>query len=370
MADLLSETRDWWGGRSSRAADRPRHARPMRVVCLIAMAGTLAACGDKVPSEPGGEGDDPWMSTEVIASDAQVRIERVSYLSEGRRIMGQVCRPQRAGRFPLVVVNHGGWEGIGDDWGALDGACGVLARLGTVAVMSSYRGEDGSQGSIEFCGGEAADVRRMIDLARTAPYADRDQVVMYGGSHGGCVTVRALAQGAGVRRAASWNGPADMAELYENAASRTATGGDFTPREFFQDLVAELQRAYGGSPAEQPARYAERSTLSLAGALAGSNVPLLLQHGEADDVVPVRQSCRLAAAVGGFTAFHLTATGTVTASAPAACADLGLTWQGGAVPTGSWPGRRYLIVYGGQGHAWGANMELQLQHLLNFLTIL
>ena len=354
------------GRRAARAAAVRAGGR----VALLALALAAAACDSPTEGAGGGSAEDPWLSMQVLARDEVVRLERVAYESEGRRVVGQVCRPVRAGRFPVVVLNHGGWEGIGSEWGDLDGGCAVLGRLGLVAIMSSYRGEDDSEGDIEFCAGEATDVRRMLEVVRQAEYADGSRAVMYGGSHGGCVTVRALLQGAPVQRAASWNGPADLADLYANASARAGGGGPVTPPSFYVDLVNQLRQSFDGTPSERPALYAQRSVLSSAHALAGSDVALLLQHGEADDVVPVAQSCRLAAAIGGFTAYHVTTAGTVTAAPPPPCAGVDLAWSAGPVPVGSWPGRRYLIVYEGQGHVAGANLELQLQHLVGFLRLL
>lgn len=342
-------------------------------VFVLVISGTLLGCSDPVSETGDGDGDGgevAWLSNQLIASDDLVRIERVSYESDGLRIDGQVCRPQRSGRFPVILVNHGGWEGIGSDWGELNGSCGVLARLGNVAVMSSYRGEDGSTGQVEFCAGEATDVRNMLAIVRTASYADPQRIVMYGGSHGGCVSVRALQQGMSVRRAASWNGPTDMAELYQTAQVGAAQGSAVTPRDFYVELLAAMDGAFGAPPAENPGLYTQRSTLTEAAALSGSTVPLLLQHGAADDVVLVSQSCRLAERIGGFRAYHVGVDGGVVAGAPAACAAQSLDWRNEPVPEGSWPAQRYLIVYDGQSHGAGANLDVQLRHLLSFLQVM
>ncbi|HEY3415903.1 MAG TPA: alpha/beta fold hydrolase [Armatimonadota bacterium] len=61
------------------------------------------------------------------------------------------------------------------------------------------------------------------------------------------------------------------------------------------DILAAIVAAYGGTPAEQPARYAAHSALRLAERLT---MPLLLSHGDADDLIPIEQSRQLAAALG------------------------------------------------------------------------
>lgn len=316
----------------------------------------LASCGGEHGGPPG------WLSKETIALDAHVRVERVEYLSDGLRVVGQLCRPNRAGAFPVAVYNHGGWSGLGEEWGALDGGCADLARLGWVAAMSSYRGEDGSDGSVEICSGEASDVLAMLEIVRRDPFAT-DRAVMLGVSHGGCVAVRALQNGAPVSRAVSLNGPTDLAGVYENALARA-------PAPFFSDLLAAFDLAFGGSPIVAPDVYRARSTIEDAASLAAHPAAVLLQHGEADEVVPAEQSCLLAEAAGGFQAFHVKVNGQVTTHAPPACAGLDLEWSAGPLPLGDWPGSRYLVIYDGEPHAGGANQPLVLGHLVDFLGVL
>jgi len=328
----------------------------------VVAAAAVFACGGEDPKGSGpGPATTGWLSVETIASDDDVVVERVMYRSDGLRVKGQVCRPKAQGVFPVVVGNHGGWDGLGNDWANLgDGACGSLARLGYVVAMSSYRGEDGSDGRIEFCAGEARDVRAMLEIVRRQPYAKLDGAVMYGISHGGCVTVRAVMDGAPVVRAVSINGPADLAGVYDAAKAREA-------EPFFQGLMLAFEQAFGGSPSTAGGVYEARSTLPAAEKLASTPVELFFVHGVEDEVVPVDQSCRLATAAGGFRAFHIGATGTI-AEPPDACADVGLMWEAGALPTGSWPGSRYLAVYDGMSHGEGAAFELALLQMLDFLV--
>ncbi len=115
--------------------------RTWLLACALPLA--LVACG-----EPGGPTDpDPaplgWETVTRTTDSASVIIEKVSYRSNGLRIFGQVCRPPSAGPHPVMIVNHGGFAGLGaEEWNG--GVCRETAsRLGYVVVESSYRGEGG-----------------------------------------------------------------------------------------------------------------------------------------------------------------------------------------------------------------------------------
>jgi len=71
------------------------------------------------------------------------------------------------------------------------------------------------------------------------------------------------------------------------------------------EIRAAIAAAYGGSPRAAPAAYAAHSALRQCERLT---VPVLLVHGSADEVIPVEQSRRLAAAregADGFTYIEL-----------------------------------------------------------------
>ena len=42
-------------------------------------------------------------------------VERVSYQVDGLRVFARVCRPAAAGVYPLIVYNHGGFDGLDFD---------------------------------------------------------------------------------------------------------------------------------------------------------------------------------------------------------------------------------------------------------------
>lgn len=264
-------------------------------------------------------------------------VERVTYHSGALKIAGRVCRPAAAGRYPIVEYNHGGWFGLDQD--SLLADCPTVAAQGYVWISSSYRGEDSSEGQIELCLGEVDDVMNMLAAARAQPYANPDKVLMWGGSHGGCITLRALERGAPVTAAMDLFGPTDLASLDRFWEATPSMYGAF---------IAQLESSAGGKPDAVPAAYQARSPMYFVGDLPAS-VPLIVVHGTADTFVPYTESCALAEAPLGLVAYHADANHATDATPPAGCASPDVTWQTGALPT-SWPGNRYFVAYDQMGH--------------------
>jgi acetyl esterase/lipase len=339
-----------------------RRARPLPIV-LSLLAG--ACGGGDTPAAPTPQAA-TWESAVRTTETAAVVIERVAYRSGALRIVGQVCRPAAAGPHPVMVINHGGFEGLGSEWNG--GMCrNVAEQLGYVVVQSSYRGEDGSEGGIEICLGEVDDVLAMLDVALAQPYADRRRVVMWGGSHGGCITTRAFQRGAPVHAAVDVFGPGDLGATFAFWQAQIAAGSRYA--NVYQDLVDVTTRAAGGTPAQVPAAYAARSPARFAGDLARRAEPFLILHGVADLLVPAPESCRLAAQAGGFASWHFDAAPQVALpTAPAGCEASGLSWSTAPRPAG-WPGARYLLIYETAGHSFdGPGGEAMVNDLVTFLV--
>lgn len=329
---------------------------------LLLLLLTLPACAP--PNTPGTSGND-WLTVEQTFRDNVVLIERVSYRSaNGLRVNGQVCRTTIPGRRPVVVVNHGGFAGLGGEWNG--GLCKTLAQAGAVVVESSYRGEDGSEGSVEFCLGEVDDVLAMLQVALAQSYADRERVSMLGLSHGGCITLRALQRGAPVQTAADVFGPTEAVSLVQFWQARIAAGDPNSTA--YRDLLQQVQTATGGPPQSVPAAYATRSPVSFVSELNAWPGTLLIAHGTDDPLVPLSQSCLLASRMSDVRAWYRDATRPL-AGPPPGCNASGITWRTEALPAPGWPDRRYFMVYRGAGHDLGsATASGMLADLLSFLT--
>src|SRR4051794_21706699 len=62
--------------------------------------------------------------------------EAIRYESDGLKVTGLLSKPPGPGPFPLVVVNHGGYEPARSVAGFVD----LFVKLGYVALAPDYRG--------------------------------------------------------------------------------------------------------------------------------------------------------------------------------------------------------------------------------------
>ncbi len=201
-----------------------------------------------------------------------------SYTVEsGMKIYGLICTPTTAlpNGNPVVIYNHGGIAGLGTTgdltgvvtsagWTPIndDGAADILAQCldwaanGWVFATSTYRAGSvsiaidsarhplppnppvwTSDGYSELCLGEVTDVLALTDLVvnhadsiqlgsgnqQVTLNVDPKSVFMYGWSHGGCITYRAVEQGAPIKAFAVIEGFIDFRLGYLNALSAGLT---------------------------------------------------------------------------------------------------------------------------------------------------
>jgi dienelactone hydrolase len=306
-----------------------------------------------------------WETVQLVYQDASVLREKVSYRSNGLKVFGQVCRPNRPAQFPIVVWNHGGFEGLKD---YDESFCQAFATFGYTMLMSSYRGEDGSEGTIEVCNGEVDDVLRMLELGRVMLYVKPDKVVMMGGSHGGCISLRAVQKGAPAQVLVDFYGPTDWMLEYQQAQDLLASN-DASKKLVGTLLTDVFLKGMGGTPTQVPQQYQTRSPLEYAASLSNWSGSMLVIHGVQDWFVLPGQSCDLAKAVGGFTNYRINAANTTATTAPVGCEASALTWTGGDAPTlGTWQGKRYLMVFDSLGHGDGNQRDLAILNALKFIS--
>ena len=330
------------------------------LVALVTMSGCFSDPSTPSKKAPDGPG---WVTVKTTKELPDVIIERVSYRSGDLTIQGQVCRPTVSGRHPVLISNHGGFSGV-PDMDDPNGLCANSARSGWVVAESSYRGEDGSDGEVEVCLGEADDVLAMLDVVRRQPYAESDRVAMLGVSHGGCVTAKAVAKGADVDLAATIAGPADWNTLMRSVkGSMNSTPTRPVLRQIKKNLVVKVEEAVGGTVPQYPKRYAERSPDPKK--IAEWDKPFIILHGVADTIVPVQQACGLANKIGGFEAYRLDTSGGVVSEPPPGCEEL--AWKDAPSPVDTFEADRYLLVYDDVDHFLVASSGQVMGDFLKFL---
>ncbi len=310
-----------------------------------------------------------FLEAQLLQVTSRTIREKVSYLSNGLRITGLVCRPNEAGRFPILMYQHAGFSGFGADLGG-DGLCQYFSDRGYAVFMSAYRGEDESQGIVEYCAGEVDDSLRMLAIARTQAYVVPDLVALLGFSHGGCISMQMIARGVPAQVVVNVFGPADWSVLHDYASLRVAEGrADADLAKFLAEATATV-----GTPLGNPAGYRARSPLYSAALLRNYPGAMLVLHGARDEVVPPKQSCDLVRAIGGFRHSHLNfryvprlSERTVT-SHPNECGGPDMEWADGAHPgKKDWQGERHFVFYDEMSHTSGFQLAYAIDDAENFI---
>jgi hypothetical protein len=266
----------------------------------------------------------------------------------GKKIYGLICSPTTGGPYPVVIYNHGGL-GSGDGgnitgvvtssgWtsqppAAPDGLgqCLDWAKRGWVVAMSSYRGESvnitsaspafptpatpwTSDGSPEFCLGAVTDVMALTDLvvnhassitvgstSEMVPINVNGKVLMYGYSHGGCITYRAVEQGAPVTAFSVIEGFTDLRLNYLNW---TSNGAPVANAAVAAGAIFYLPDANGvmGYNWRSAHYFASRGDLNIQ---KFKTMPILIFHGDIDYLNPVflDEPAEIAADIGATNIF-------------------------------------------------------------------
>lgn len=307
-------------------------------------------------------------SFEITVENDEIIVAKISYYSEGLLIYGELCRSKGEGSYPLLVINHGGFSGIDDNFTGT--ACGTSPYNGVVVVLSSYRGEDGSEGQVEICKGEVNDVLTLTRIAKSLPYVNEEQTVMVGASHGGCITLMAVARGVNADAAAALVPPTDVARLYADWSAAVAANPESAESKVLSGLIARVEMSTGGTPEEVPLEYKVRSPVAFVDEINAWPGALFMMAGADDFIVPASQECSLAAQASGFESYRVVNTeGMVSTDAPAECVNEAIAWQPPPKPVKGWPQDRYFMFYEDMGHGFtGPLAGIAISDLIYFLN--
>lgn len=240
--------------------------------------------------------------TRSVSSDAIFSRVLFEYPSEGLRITGMMNIPNGVGPFPVVILDHGYFRP--SEYKAGDGtirAADAFARHGYLTLSPDYRCYGGSQcGSNPLDVGYAVDVLNLIAELSSLPYADTTHIGIWGHSMGGGVTIRVLAVSDQIKAGALYGAVSGDDEVHycwlsgcrvsANPTREIRVGGSFEiDPDFMQgiptaapaasDPLARLREIFARS---SPTRY-----------LKYVNAPVIIHHGEADDMVPIQWSVDL-----------------------------------------------------------------------------
>ena len=203
--------------------------------------------------------------------EKNVKEEIFMLQSEGLRLRVYMAIPQVGSKpFPSVQIHHagGGYEAIYEHMARL------LAERGIVGVAMIHRGYSGSDGEMEYGKGEIIDIGNLTEAMRARPFVDPDRMGIMGYSRGGHNAILAIERFDYFKAGALWSTPVDMLELVR--------------------VVPWIAEIIGGFPDQIPEEYHIRSSINFVDQVS---CPLLLIHGENDEIVSVSHARRLAEAL-------------------------------------------------------------------------
>lgn len=211
----------------------------------------------------------------------------ITYKSGELLISGIMNVPKGAGPFPLLVLNHGHIDpAIYTNGRGLKREQDYLARRGYVVVHSDYRGHADSDDIPEdedwFRLGYTRDVIAAVKALQAAKFdfVDTSRVGMLGHSMGGGITMNAMVVAPELIDAAVLYAPvsADYRRNFDKWLVRRS------------ELVGTLIQQFG-SPTTSPEFY---NGISAKNYFDRISVPVQIDHGTADESVPIEWSDELA----------------------------------------------------------------------------
>lgn len=215
---------------------------------------------------------------ERLPVDGGVQVRRWTYRSDRLQVQGLLFVPPtpEGVRRPVVIFCHDGISGISREHRL---SSIRLAKAGYVVFAPSYRGEDGSEGTVEVAKGEVDDVLNSLDLLKNVKQADPDRVALAGASHGALISLFAAARNQRIKAIVLAYGVMDIYRWWDYLVQANKVGHD-----------AVTRRTYGDGPAARPQSFALRHGLSVVNKI---NCPVLVLQGMKDDIVPYQQAVYL-----------------------------------------------------------------------------
>lgn len=214
------------------------------------------------------------------------QMKRVDYAAaDGTALFGYLTRPPGAAAdavLPLVVMPHGGPEMR--DYMTYDRWAQYLATRGYQVFQPNFRGSAGmgkafaEAGYREWGGRMQDDVTAGVEHLLDQGLADRGRICVMGASYGGYAALQSGATQSDLYRCVvSIAGPSDLISMMRWV--RSETGADSDSYDYWLKSIGDPRQDRERLEAASPQRYAD-----------GWRLPVLLIHGEDDDVVPVSQS--------------------------------------------------------------------------------
>lgn len=214
---------------------------------------------------------------------------RVTYMSDGLRIVGYIYAPKDrgTGSIPTILYAPGGTAGFY----VIDEPTLVRfytwARHGFAILATNYRGRGGSEGVDTWGGDDVNDLLNLVPLARTLGYVDMENLFLAGSSRGGMMATLALKRGIAVRAAAIISGGVDLASLARRRPVFVKGWPERGGWPGWKGVWPEYER-------RRDDHIRERSAVNWADRI---QAPILVLHSRTDDAVHVEQALAFAKAL-------------------------------------------------------------------------
>ncbi len=243
--------------------------------------------------------------TRVLSDEQAFRRVLIEYLSDGLKITGMMNIPRGVGPFPVVILDHGYFKPA--EYKTGDGtvrAADVFAQHGYLTLASDYRCYAGSQcGPDPFYIGYAIDVLNLIAELPSLPNADTSHVGIWGHSMGGGITIRVMTINDSIKVGSLYGAlSADdevhycwlygcQVPLVTPVPRSSLKLGEMDP-EFFQGVATPVPETAATDPKARLHEIFLKSSPSRY--LSYIDTPIIIHHGESDDIVPIQWSVDLA----------------------------------------------------------------------------
>ncbi len=235
-----------------------------------------------------------------------------SYQSDGLKLFGLLTVPtgtKPAGGWPAILLNHGYIPppeySTEQSYAAIVAA---FAESGFIVFKPDYRGNGNSEGTPcqpYICPDYVTDSLNAFASLRQYPDANPDKIGVWGHSMGGNITLHELVISHELKAAVLMAGVVgSYSGLLDWWKQRVATGVLTTQNDIqTNQLVDEMVRLHG-TPQSNPTYW---NTIDPTAFVSDIQIPVLIQVGTADTVVPPSFSRQLAAqlqSAGKTVSFH------------------------------------------------------------------
>lgn len=226
----------------------------------------------------------------------------VSYLSEGLKQYALLTVPigeKPSTGWPVILFNHGYIPP--EEYRTTEryvAYVDAFARNGYIVMKPDYRGHGDSQGNPEgayYSPAYTIDVLNAVSSIKRYPLADPKRIGMWGHSMGGMITLRAMVISQDIHAADIWAG---VAVSYQDLATNWhRTPGNpsrpFVPSTREQSFVRPNRQVLLDTYGDFSTNPIFWKSIAPIYYVKDLHAPIQLQHGSADEEVPILFSTRL-----------------------------------------------------------------------------